>query len=287
MKKVYIDQLKITKAIGQSQQANIYQLNDGSILKLFNPMILYFYKNIGYNLEKKILDAKPLFNIPEIIVPKQIVLDRKNNFNGYTMDKAKGIDFDNYDNTLSLEQKEDLYEYAKIYNKLEDIVKRGHKEQIIFPDLCTCENIFIDDDGNLKLIDYDGLQVKKHISPHMSTSLGDQDQYLIPKYFKNDLFTENLDKKSLIVLYFLDVFNVNLNTVGKINPISKEVVTLDFIFNAIGLDDYDVQNKVWKCFQTNIDNEFLGEDIDNIAEQYKLFAIPIGGNRSIKKLIRK
>jgi len=287
MKKTHFDQSRIEKTIYRGEQANIYQLKDGSILKLFNPLYLHLYENIGYDLERKIISAKPIKNIPEIIVPKEVILSQNNKFYGYVTDRAKGIDFNSYDDTLTLEQRSDLSMYAKIYNKLEDIVKRGHKEGIIFPDLCTCDNIFIDENGNLSLIDYDGLQIKNHIAVQTSTSLGEQDQYQIPKYFRNNLFTENLDKKSLIMLFFLDVFNVNLNTVGKINPSTNEVITLDFIFDALGLNDYDVQNKVWKCFQPNIDNEFLGQDIDNIAHQYQMMAIPIGRNMYMKRLIRK
>ena len=55
----------------------------------------------------------------------------------------------------------------------------------------------------------------------------------------------------------------------------------------IGLDDYDVQNKVWKLLQDNKQNEFLGEDVFRIAENYDLLAIPIAKNTYIKRLIKK
>ena len=48
--------------------------------------------------------------------------------------------------------------------------------------------------------------------------------------YQKDLFTKNLDKKSLILLYFLCTFHVDLNKVGIISPVTKTVITLDEIF---------------------------------------------------------
>ena len=137
------------------------------------------------------------------------------------------------------------------------------------------------------MIDYDGLQVGNYITPIMSTSLGNQEQYFCPKYCVNKLFTPELDKKSLITLYFLNTFHVNLSKVGLINPFSGDKVTLDFIFDLINLDDYDIQNKVWKCFQLNKENEFLGDDVYSVFENYKMEAIPFRDGTYVKKLVRK
>ena len=177
--------------------------------------------------------------------------------------------------------------YADEHMKLESIVKRGNDAGIVFPDLCTCDNIFIDSSGNMNFIDYDGLQVGNHITPILSTSLGRQEQYLCSKYYKNGLFTPELDKKSLIILYFLTAFNINLGKVGMINPANNDEVTLDFVFESIGLDDYDIQDKVWKCLQSKYKNEFLGDDVYHIADYYDMIAVPIGNGKYVKRLIKK
>ena len=53
----------------------------------------------------------------------------------------------------------DLFMYADIHTKLENIVRST--DDIVYPDICTCDNIYVDSsNGNkIQLIDYDGLQV--------------------------------------------------------------------------------------------------------------------------------
>ncbi len=286
MEKIDYKNLEATDLICRSNKAYIYKLKNGDILKIFHPFILDLYKKSNLKLEEKIISAKPFKTVPEIIVPKISVYD-DNQFIGYTCKEATGIDYNSYDDTLSENEFHNLNRYAKEYEKLEDIIKRGNKEKIVFPDFCTCDNIFIDKKGNFSLIDYDGLQIGDFITPVLSSSLGNQEQYNCFKYQRNNLFTPEIDKKSLITLYFLSAFNVDINKAETLNPITREIVTLDDIFEMIGLDDYDVQNKVWKLFQDNKQNEFLGEDVFRIAENYDLLAIPIAKNTYIKRLIKK
>lgn len=258
MEKIDYKNLEATDLICRSSKAYIYKLKNGDILKIFHPFILDLYKKSNLRLEEKITSAKPFKTVPEIIVPKISVYD-DNQFIGYTCKEATGIDYNSYDDTLSENEFHNL----------------------------TCDNIFIDKNGNFSLIDYDGLQIGDFITPVLSSSLGNQEQYNCFKYQRNNLFTPELDKKSLITLYFLSAFNIDINKVGTLNPITREIVTLDDIFEMIGLDDYDVQNKVWKLFQDNKQNEFLGEDVFRIAESYDLLAIPIAKNTYIKRLIKK
>jgi len=131
--------------------------------------------------------------------------------------------------------------------------------------------------------------VGKHKSTCISTSLGDSDEYLkIPKYCdKNGLFTKELDKKSLIIFYFLTAFNVDLNKVGKIEPISGEMMTLETVFDCIKLDDYDICHKIWKIFQDQEPNEYLGADVIRIAEKYDMKVIANIKGRPLKCLYKK
>lgn len=279
MNKIYRRELNIIGKLSDSQTSQIFKLDNDSILKIYKPLLMMIYKMMGISLEYKIMQAKPIKNIPEIIVPEIGVYDENNCFVGSIMKSAKGIDYNTYDDNLSILERCNLKKYADIHTKLESIVKRGNEKKIVFPDLCTCDNIYIDSLGNIQLIDYDGLQIGEFKVPSMSTSLGDSDQYLIPKYCKNGLFTPNLDKKSLIILYFILTFNVDLNKIGTINPINGKQVTLEDIFDVINLQDNDVKHKVWKCFQSNVENDFLGSDVYRIADEYdmQLRPSPIAG----------
>ncbi len=286
MEKKNYEELDITDLICKTDKAYIFQLRNGDILKIFHSFILELYKQSNLKLEEKIISAKPIKTVPEIIVPNMAIYSN-DEFVGYALKKADGMNYNDYDDKLPQKEFSNLKRYAEEYQKLESIIKRGNKENIVFPDFCTCDNIFIDKNGNFSLIDYDGLQINNFITPIMSSSLGNEEQYQCPKYQNNFLFTPELDKRSLITLYFLMTFNVDINRVGQYNPITNEKITLDLIFELIGLDDYDIQNKVWKLFQNNQKNEFLDDDVFKIADKYHLLARPIAKNTYMKRLIKK
>ena len=96
---------------------------------------------------------------------------------------------------------------------------------------------------------------------------------MFSKKYRNQekqLFKKDLDIKSLIYLYFLTTFNIDLNKVGQINPFTRQPISLEEIFNCINLEDVDIMHKVWKIYQENIPNEYLGEDVYKLAENYQI-----------------
>ena len=286
MQKIQIRELKIKKIINHNNKSIIYLLENGTVLKLYNTKLLEMLKRVGIDHEKKILDAKEITKVPEIITPKKAVYENKT-FIGYTMPRVLGEDFNTHDDNLSISERENLLYYIRQHLQLEDIVKRANQEEIIFPDLCTCDNILIN--GNkISFIDYDGLQIKNHRVDAISTSLGEPSQYFKNRKYTtaNGLFTKELDKKSLIILFFLSAFNINLNKIG--TNAMGHIITLDDIFDIIGLEDYDIMNKVWKIFNDKETNEFLGDDLYHLYEEYQLKVIAqVANNQYIKKLIKK
>ncbi len=287
MKKVLYDDVKAQhylKFLTRSQMATIYQLEDGRILKVFNPI----YLMLDGNLEKKLLygDNVPCDSV--IIVPEEIVYNNDGSLVGFIMDPAKGISLVQWEKRLSMSDRCNLFLYADFYSKLEKAVRTT--PNIVYPDLCTCDNIYVDSQESkvlgLQFIDYDGLQIDKFPSIAISSVLGNEAQYFSSeKYFQNSLFTKELDKKSLIMIYFLFTFNVNLNKIGVIEPFSQKKITLDDIFQILGLEDWDFMNKVWKIFQNDQANEYLGDDVFRIAEEYNMGAVasPLG-NGYLKSL---
>lgn len=289
MKKIYLENLKIEKLLADSQCTRTYLLANGDVLKIYASEYLKLLSTGGISIENRTLNAKEITNVPEIIVPKMAVYNQDEHFMGTIMERANGIDFNEYDKNLSIDERKDLYKYAKCYLKLEDIVKRANGQGIVFPDLCTVDNIYIDEKGNFQLIDYDGIQINDNVVDVISSSLGNQMQYFNPKYMRGNLFTPNLDKKSLAILYFYDTFNVPLNSVGNYHPYLEKNITLDDIFEQINLENDDMKHKIWKLFINNVDNEFLGNTVLDLAEQYELDITPIKGNNRVflKRLRRK
>lgn len=268
-----------------TETAQLYHLKNGEILKLFSPLYLNRLNSIGISMEEKILDADKSTVASEIICPSAAYYTDGGSFIGYSQPTANGVNFNQYTDGLSHSAQTDLYRYADIHSKIESPVKKS--SNIVFPDLCTCDNIFIDDNQDIQFIDYDGLQVGKHKTISMSTSLGDPRQYLGSKYVKDYYLTKELDKKSLTVLYFLDTFHADLNKIGCVDPATGKPVTLDDFFQCIQLDDWDVMDKVWKLFQNNKENEYLGEDVFRIADNYQLHTIPVTNRDCLKVLTKK
>ena len=291
MKRIQLSELanKVIKCLNIGEVSRVYLLNDGRILKIFDTQILSALKTVGVDIESKVLNAENITLPNEILKPETAV------YNGFTFignitNQARGIDYNSWDNTLTLQNRADLFMYAQVHYNLESIIKST--PDIVYPDICTCDNIYINpNDGNrIQLIDYDGLQVGHYPSISISTTLGEISQYLhSKKYMNNNLFTKELDKKSLIMLYFLNTFNVDLNKVGKRNPSNGQIITLDYLFECLNLNDNDIKHKVWQIFYDKKHNDWLGADVFRLAEEYHLEVLPIPVKRNIylKKLIRK
>ena len=74
---------------------------------------------------------------------------------------------------------------------------------------------YFDKNGNFKLIDYDGMQIKDNKSMVIARVLSSDGQYnKVSKYGNGHfLYTPELDKKSIIILYMIFVFHVSYNFV--------------------------------------------------------------------------
>lgn len=255
--------------IFSGSKSTIFKTKTGEIFKSFSSSYLKFLSSGGIDLEKNILDASPIDGGDDIVIPNKAVYFG-NNFFGYTANFIDGDNLDNFIKNLSVGQKCDLDGFASLYQDVEKVVRDS--KNVVFPDLCTLSNLMVTNDGVVKFIDYDGLQIDGKKTACISTMLGTHEQYFNPKYLVGDLYTKELDKKSLIMFYFLVTFNVDLNYVGKINAFTGKVITLDDIFGQIRLEDDDIKHKVWKCFQTDVKNDYLGEDVLRVAQEYDMNA---------------
>lgn len=279
--KEFLNENKGYKILKRCKDTTIIKLPNGQLLKILDDELLKIISNTGYNLESRLNEVESLTDFINFPWPT-IMLENKGIVNSYVIPFIPGIDFtDYYENTF------DLMHYASIHSQIEKNIKEGNDRGIVFPDLCTTENIRITNDNKVFFLDYDGLQIKQMPAVGFSSFLGTCQEVLQKKYYdyKTDLFTKELDIKSAIFLYFVDVFGINLAAVNRINPVTGKRITLDEIFDIINLDDVDIQQKVWKLFQPAIPNEFLGKDYYKLAEKYKL--VLTCHNDSIKKLVKK
>lgn len=282
-----IEYLQTLKPLAQSEYSQTFLTKEGEIVKIFSPFVLNLYYNIiNVNLEAKLLNKDKSFISEEIVKPNTIFYSRKGSAVGFKMRPAIGINYNEFTKKLTRKEEVDLIMFNNIHKNLEEIVRKN--KDIIFPDICTIDNIFIGPDGKIELIDYDGMQIGKYKAIEMSTTLDEEtNNYYVPKYWQKELFTKNLDIKSLIMLYFLTVFHVDLNQVGVISPFTHTPITLDETFFIIGLRDYEIMDKVSKIFNDNVDNVYLEDTYDKLSRDYNLTIHPISPTSYIKRLVRK
>lgn len=254
-----------------------YQDNDTTI-KLYKPLFLELEKEVGHDTESKILEAEIITDLPEINVPISAIYDQETKeFIASRTKYIEGISF----NDINTKTSTDLKRICNPHIYLENFLKRADKNNIVLPDYASLDNLIIDSDGQFHFIDYDGIQTKDKKSCVVSTSINTP---LIrnPKYRnENGFFTSELNILSHYAVFFLNVVHANLLTIGTNN------ITFDDFFEFTGLDDYDIQNKIWKLFQPDKKNEYLEEDIIYIQENYKLVLTGTYKNYQMKKFIRK
>lgn len=276
------------KCLYKNVLSEIFEIRDDYVAKFVSRLMLEAYKEFGGSLEKKIQYADEIVDMDELYKPTSAIYANEG-FCGYTMLENKGIRFNDYNDNLTIEQRSDLKRYAFIYKQLENIVKKGHSQtrKIIFPDLASCDNIFLDQDLRVTLIDYDGLQVGEQFAVSYSANLGNDEDYYVSKY-KNGLFyTEEIDKTGLAILYFLDTFNVDLKKVGEVNPYTGKILTIEEVFETIGLEDRMFMDKIKAILSKNELGDFIGEDIDRVANNYTMKICSLSNGSYMKKLIKK
>lgn len=291
MEREELSSFKDKELIHAGEGSRIYRLPDKRLLKVASPIVFKTCWMLGVSYEDKIL-ATNARNINEILNPLTAVYDR-NQCCAYTMEEVVGQDLTTYDNNLTIEQRSDLRHYYELYKKIVEVVIKGNKEGIVFPDLCTSGNIIVLPDGNIKFIDYDGMQLGlKDRGIGLSTSLGNVMKYLMSSKFNDGScrFTQEVDKTSLVILMFLLVFNMDLTKIGMYNPFDKKTITLKDMFDLLGIDDPVFMNKVADTLSTDKNGVFLQDELYRLSQEYEMRTTPIniGGKEAyIKKLIHK
>lgn len=267
--------LRKKELLYSGDKSYIYRLDDGRIFKKAKSMLLDVCKRNNVDYEAKILDTRAK-KVSEIVSPLSAVyLDEE--ISGFTMEEVSGPSMTNYDKNFTLDQVCDLWHYYELFSKLESIVDKANKVGIVMPDICTCENIIIQPDGNIRIIDYDGNQIGENDkSICFSNTLEHIREYVrVPKFMpKPQHFSTELDKTSLTILMFLTVFNVDLNTVGRIGP-DGSLITLKYIFDYLNIHDEQFMNKVAANLSLTKKGEFLASDLYRIAREYFMLAYPL------------
>ena len=128
-------------------------------------------------------------------------------------------------------------------------------------------------------VNFEELQHGTFRAGRVSKKLGLRTDSNDSRYLSDGLFTKNLDKMSSIYLYFLNTFNVDLSKIDS--------TSVGEVFNGLGLKNDDICHKVWSLFDKDYDNDFLGDDVFRIAEEYDMRVVFNTRTICVKRLVKK
>lgn len=255
---------KKIKILKKSPISKVFLLDEKEVVKVYNSSYL---KGINRRraLERKI-QASSTIKLKELVLPKKIVLIN-GNFAGYTMDYIKGESY--LDIAITPYRNLDLIN--KEYLEIEKIIKKFHKEGIIVPDLLNLTNIIVTEDG-LRFIDYDGMQIRDNKASSVSKILKKDIRHSSTIKYCNHLglYTEELDKKSLLMLYILITFN---NLINDINMDNNRFEKIDKLLEELNISQEDkLKEIIDKAYnpRNDIKNEYLEEAVKEIGKKYVL-----------------
>lgn len=273
--KLTMESLSGSILLSSDFDGNLYRLSDGSILKLFNAVYLDSYKRQNIDLKEKMLQVENIHH-PRIIVPdKMCCMD--DDVVGYIRRDVSGRSFTEFFSNESDNDKVNLYRYALIHHNLESVVEEC--SDIVFPCLCDETGIYLEQDFKPYFVNFEELQHGTFRAGRVSKKLGLRTDSNDSRYLSDGLFTKNLDKMSSIYLYFLNTFNVDLS--------KFDSTSVGEVFNGLGLKDDDICHKVWSLFNKDYDNDFLGDDVFRIAEEYDMRVVFNTRTTCVKRLVKK
>ena len=209
------------KPLYNGKNSIVRQLSPNEVLKIISENILRVSKGIS-NTSKSIIERNVLYanryEFPEVFYTPTGAVYTESGFVGYTQEYFKGQNIIDYYESLFPENGTYTFDgLLEPYIKLNDALK--NTPMIVCPDIATSGNVLVDENDYVAITDYAGLQIGKRPSTDISCQLISQhkiiqdqvqDNLEFSKYMNKDLFTKELDKRSLLIMFLRDIFNIDL-----------------------------------------------------------------------------
>lgn len=284
MEKIYLSAKDIRKldVLSLDGKTSIVYKDGDYVIKLFNKNILKSEQRRGVFTEQKLENASSIESLPELIVPKSMIYDPKTK--KFIATRSKYIEGDSYVDVIK-GRGITLSKVIEFHKMHEDILKRATQNNIVLPDYLG--NIIIGSKG-INLIDYEGIQIEENKTSsvaeclYVNKNINHFDELIYSsKYYNNDLFTKELNVYTQYILFFLDLLDINIGALWYY--LKQEDISIEYLFHIIGLDNPDIQQKVWKLFCSNQNNEYLEKDIDLILDAYRITTESDGNKRLVRK----
>lgn len=286
--------LEIKEVIKYDPEAptTTYRLADDRYYTEVKPQFITLLKQYGYNPYGKVIKLHSFENLnPNILKADALVHEKSRNTGFITspLGDEGNVDLWNYfqkfqtpaDNPILPFEgpKFDLAPKTEVISRLETIVSSEPK--IIFPDICSGGNVVVDSKGNPYILDVGGMQVDEYSSDGYSANKLDhiikdngiaKQKYLDYNKTPKILYTKELDKASMLILYFEIAYGIHLeDEFAQICDRKSRAEVIDALFKRIGfVNEVDLAQKLWKLFETTQENEWLGSTVADIADKYRI-----------------
>ncbi len=206
--------LKLIKKIASGRSGNIYLTDSNKILKMFTTTSFTYVKD-----REETLRYIKSIDLNEVVKPKNLVY-YDGVFIGYIMEYLP--------EGSALLKKCDSYNFEEKLekiNKLEDIMKKLHDRKIYICDL-NPDNIFIDNKGNVRLIDCDSFITKKNV---INTSVSKKYQDPVYKLVseKTDMYAFAITCLEVLIGEKIDD-NASLQDIERIYSKNKNKLPVSF-----------------------------------------------------------
>lgn len=254
----------------------VYRLNSGRIFKALkltpngkvNPSLSYmhFYNSFCHKLGQ----ADSLRDVDSLVLPDEISRQDNGVVRGY---------FYSYDDTPDIsaffDKNPNRDEIGIYFEKLLDTLELLHERKVIAPDLITSSNVLYDSStGDVRLIDYDGLQIENIPTNAISSELFYRRNRILrnKKYSKpNGIYNTEIDNLSLFVFYLQRLSGVNVAALPQFQGIYSE----------------EAENDITKETTEQIEELFEGIGASSIASDYISLFSSKRENPDPKKLMKK
>lgn len=277
MKKIYIDELDNVrkKLLSNSRFSRVFIANNKVYKTFYRENIKEYYSAriseelTGDLIKKRELNVVNAYNLnfSELVNPIELIYDDEG-FLGYSMEYLKHSDF--YDLLYSnLDNSNYLKLVCDQFYKIEKMVKKGHKHNIVFPDLFSKGNLVIDEDENHRIIDLDALQINNNFLWEVSGIVGNMETGILKTTrFRTDTeFKKEFDHFSILNSFILCSTYINVATIAQEHDIN---LLLEILW-ITGLDkEQRIVEELLNAYNVDGKNSYLGETYKKLAMNYRL-----------------
>ena len=276
MKKIIITEKEkdLMNKMHSGFNSKTYEL-DGNVYKFFSDNYKYMSDE---NLLRIKLEMSDELNLPGIIIPNGILINEEGNLLGARYPKV-GTEFKLYTS--------DLQTCTKRHVGISKILQNASNQDVVLPDFLTSSNFRLNSDGTIFIIDYDGMQVKEIPTSGRSGGLDDffiNNLFIGEKYFDvskkistgYNLWTKEVNVFNSIVFYFMDCLGIVISTIKD---------NTEFYISKLGLEEDEINQKIWKIFSPYPNEYFTDDEFNLINDKYDLKPMPdlAGCKRFVRK----